>query len=94
LTGTIEFGVDANGNPRRDPQTQQPWVHILQFIQAVNGAGADGWFTSIGGGSGSITINSVSPSAASGSFSLTMVPNPATPAVGNKTLTAQFNVTF
>jgi hypothetical protein len=96
LTGTILIGRDANGNPRLDTSLPipQPWVHIIQFVQVVNGAAAGGWFVSVAGGSGSVTVNSVSTSGASGSFTVTMVPNPATPAVGNKTVTGQFNVTF
>lgn len=94
LVGTIEIGVDGSGNPRRDPQTNQPWVHIIQFIQVVNGAAAGGWYTSIAGGSGTVTVTSVSPTSAAGSFSITMVANPATPATGTKTVTGQFNVTF
>jgi hypothetical protein len=94
LIGTIEIGVDANGNPRKDPAINQPWLHIIQFIQVVNGAAAGGWFVSVAGGNGTVTVNSVSTAGASGSFSVTMVANPATPAAGTRTLNGQFNVTF
>jgi hypothetical protein len=92
--GTTQIGVGANGNAFTDPQTQQPLNHIVQYIQVVNSVAAGGWFVSLAGGSGSITLNSVSPQAASGSFALTMIPTPGTGATGTRTVIGTFNVTF
>jgi hypothetical protein len=93
-TGTTSFGVDANGSPLRDPQSQQPLIHSAILQLRANGVAAGTWNTSLLGGSGTITLAAIAPSGASGSFSLTMVPQPTTGASGNRTVTGQFNVTF
>jgi len=90
--GTTQFGVDASGNPLRDPQTQQPLTHSATYTLVQNAAAAGAWVTSLVGGSGSITLTTVSTRAASGSFALTMVPSGG--ATGNKTVTGTFNATF
>ena len=92
--GTTTIGVDANGNPLRDPQTQQPLVHNAILQLRANGVAAGTWNTSLLGGSGTITLTSIATSGASGSFSFTMVPQTTTGASGNRTVTGQFNVTF
>jgi hypothetical protein len=92
--GTTTFGVDANGSPLRDPQTQQPLVHNAILQLRANGVAAGTWNTSLLGGSGTITLTSIATSGASGSFSLTMTPQTATGASGNRTVTGQFTVTF
>jgi hypothetical protein len=92
--GTTTFGVDANGNPVRDPQTQQPLVHNAILQLRANGVAAGTWNTSLLGGSGTITLTSIATTGASGSFSLTMVPQTSTGASGNRTVTGQFTVTF
>jgi hypothetical protein len=94
ILGTTNIGVDANGNPLRDPVTQQPWNHTVQYITVANGAASGLWLTNLNGGSGSITLNSVSPTAAVGSFSVSMVPSPGSGATGTRTVSGQFNVTF
>jgi hypothetical protein len=93
-TGTTNIGVDGNGNPLRNPQTQQPLVHNVLLQYRANGVAAGTWYTGILGGSGSVTVTSVSTSAAVGSFSLTMVPQAGTGATGNKTVTGQFSTSF
>jgi hypothetical protein len=92
--GTTQIGVNASGVPFSDPQTQQPLNHIVQYVQAVNGAAAGGWFVRLAGGSGSITLNSVSTQAVSGSFTVTMVSTPNTGSTGTRTVNGTFNVTF
>jgi len=92
--GTTAIGVDANGVALRDPVTQQPLVHNVRLELRQNAVSAGTWIVSSLGGSGSITVTSVSTVAAVGSFSFTMVPQAGTPASGNKTVTGQFNVTF
>jgi hypothetical protein len=93
-SGTTTIGVDANGNPLRDPQTQQPLVHSATLQLRANGVAAGTWNTSLLGGSGTITLASIATSAASGSFSFTMLPQTSTGASGNRTVTGQFNITF
>ena len=92
--GTTAIGVDGGGNPLRDPQTQQPLIHKVNLQLRTSGVAAGTWNTDLLGGTGTITIASVSNTAASGSFSVTMVPQAGTPASGNKTVTGSFNVTF
>ena len=94
ITGTINIGVDANGNFQRDPQTQQPWVHSVMLSTVANGVASGLWVTNLTGGSGTITLNSVSPSSVSGSFSVTMIPSPGSGATGNRTMSGSFNATF
>jgi hypothetical protein len=93
-TGTTLIGVDGSGNPLRDPQTQQPLVHSVLLQLRSNGAAAGTWITSQLGGTGSITLTSVSTTSATGSFSLTMAPQAGTGASGNRTVAGQFAVTF
>jgi hypothetical protein len=50
--------------------------------------------TNAAGGTGTITVNSVSTTAATGSFTLTMVATPNTPAIGTRQVSGTFNVTF
>lgn len=58
-------------------------------------AGTGLWMASIGGGSGTITVTTVSATGASGTFSGTLVAQPGSGAAGNKVITnGQFNVTF
>jgi hypothetical protein len=92
--GTTQIGVGANGSAFTDPQTRQPLNHIVQYIRVVNSVATGGWFVSLAGGSGSITFNSVSPQAASGSFALTMISTPGTGSTGTRTVNGTFNVTF
>jgi hypothetical protein len=92
--GTTQIGVGANGNALTDPQTQQPLNHIVQYVQVVNNVATGGWFVSLAGGGGSITFNNVSPQAASGSFTLTMIPTPGTGSTGSKQVNGTFTVTF
>jgi hypothetical protein len=57
--------------------------------------GSATWQASLVGGSGSVTITSLTSTGASGTFSFSLVPIPGTSASGNKTVTdGTFNVTF
>ena len=94
VVGPTVIGVDAGGNPLIDAQTKQPLVHQGLLQLRANGVAAGTWITSLLGGTGSITVTSVSTAAATGSFSLTMVPRAGTAASGNRTVTGTFNVTF
>jgi hypothetical protein len=55
---------------------------------------AAAWACNISGGSGTITVTSVSQSAATGSFACTMVPVAGSPATGNRQVSGTFDVTF
>jgi hypothetical protein len=55
-------------------------------------AGTGNWIADIAFGSGTITVTSVSPTGASGSFAATLLPGPTSS--GQKTISGQFNVTF
>jgi hypothetical protein len=92
-TGAKQIG-HVNGAPAADPQTKQPLPDSITLLLAVNGVGAGGWNTGINGGSGSITLTSVSRSRATGSFSVTMIPIAGSPASGNRQVSGTFNVTF
>jgi hypothetical protein len=91
-TGTKQIG-HINGVPASDPQTKQPLPDSIMLLLVANGVSAGGWQTNINGGSGSITLNSVSRSGAAGSFSVTMIPI-GPPASGNRQVSGTFNVTF
>jgi hypothetical protein len=93
VVGTTTIGVDASNNPVRDPLTQQPLVHSVQLQYRTNGVASGTWITSLLGGTGTITVSAVSTTAASGSFSVTMIAQ-GSGATGNKTVTGTFNVTF
>ena len=63
--------------------------------QVLIGNPAAGWQAAVGIGSGSITVNSLTPTGASGTFSFTLVAVPGSGAAGTKTITeGAFNVTF
>jgi hypothetical protein len=55
-------------------------------------AGTGTWIADIAFGSGTITVTSVSPTGASGSFSATLLPGLTSS--GQKTISGQFNVMF
>jgi hypothetical protein len=91
--GTKQIG-HINGAPAADPQTKQPLPDSITLSLVANGVAAGTWMTNINGGSGTITLNSVSRSGASGSFSVTMIPGPGSGASGNRQVSGTFNVTF
>jgi hypothetical protein len=63
--------------------------------QILIGNPAAGWQAAVGIGSGTITINSLTPTAASGTFSFSLVAVPGSGATGTKTITeGVFSVTF
>jgi hypothetical protein len=91
--GQTQIGVDAGGNALRDPQTQQPLTHSIQYTLVRSGAAAGGWIINLTGGTGSITLNSISSTSVSGSFTATLVAS-AGGATGTKQLSGAFNATF
>jgi hypothetical protein len=94
ITARAKVGQAALGANVIDPETRNvsPNAGGLAF-PATSGTGA-GWLTSVAGGTGTITVNTVSRTGASGSFSFTMVPTPNTPATGTRQMTGTFDVTF
>lgn len=65
-------------------------------IQTRSCSGLTGyWLASIAGGSGSITVTSITATGASGTFSGTLLPQPGSGATGNKVIErGEFTVTF
>lgn len=94
VTGTTTIGVDGSGAPLTDPVTKQPLLHQGLLQLRANGVAAGTWITSLLGGTGTLTVSSVSTTAVSGSFSLTMVPQANTGAAGNRTVIGTFSATF
>lgn len=61
----------------------------------VSGGTAQSWAAGTSGGSGTLPINSINSTGASGTFAFTMVPVPGTGASGTKSVTnGNFSVTF
>ncbi len=66
---------------------------VAEFESLTQGSAQ--WVTGYNGGTGSVTINSVSATGASGTFSFTGAASPGTPATGTISVTnGKFNVTF
>lgn len=84
LVGTNPIGPANLNTPSQ--------VNTITVITRSCTAGTGTWVANIAFGSGTIMVTSVSPSAASGSFSATLLPGLGSS--GNKTITGQFNVTF
>ena len=95
-TGVQQIGIGSNGQPISDPVTKQPLPYLVRFQYVRNGAATDAYFTNLVGGTGSITVSSVSKSGASGSFLVNMAKQDASGGAGIGSLAASgtFNVTF
>jgi hypothetical protein len=91
--GQTQIGVDATGGALRDPQTQQPLPHSVQYSLVRNGVGAGGWITNLTAGTGSIMLNSISSTSVSGSFTVTTAASSGG-ATGTKQVSGTFNATF
>ena len=78
-TGTFNFGPGTLG--------------IAQLVQVTTGTPA--WTTSLVGGTGSITVTTLTATRAAGSFSFTGAASPGTSATGTRAVTSgSFDVTF
>lgn len=93
ITTRAKTGQSSVGLNVIDPETRGVSVNSLIYITPGTGVGA-GWAANVSGGSGTITVDAVSTTAARGTYSVTMAPVSGTPATGNRTLTGTFNVTF
>ncbi len=96
VTARAKTGVAALGANVIDPETRNVSVNTATLVQPASGGAAVGaaWITSVAGGTGTITVDSVSTTGASGSFVFTMVPGAGTPATGTRLMTGTFSVTF
>lgn len=94
LSARAKLGRAEAGLGVIDPETRQPTVHNANLALRTSNNSAGAWNTNILGGSGSITLTSVSTTGATGSFSYTMVPQAGTVATGNKVVQGTFTVTF
>jgi hypothetical protein len=84
----------AVGQNVLDPDLNNVSVNSIMYIVPAGAAVASGWACNVSGGSGTITVTAVSPSAASGSFSCTMTPVANTPSTGNRQVSGTIEVTF
>jgi hypothetical protein len=101
---SVSFGASDNATNATNAQTiamaapAAPGTYPINSA-AVNGTngllliGAQLWTANVIGGSGTVTINTLTAAAVSGTFSFSLVPQ--APATGTKTITnGVFNITF
>jgi hypothetical protein len=96
VAARAKLGQAALGANVIDPETRNVSINSAQLVFPATGGSTvgAGWLTSVAGGSGTITVDAVSRTAVSGSFSFQMVPTAGTPASGNRQISGTFNVTF
>jgi hypothetical protein len=94
ITARAKVGRADLGAGVTDAETRQPTVNNASLATRANGVGTGQWNTNITGGSGSITLTSVSPAGAAGSYSFTMLPQAGSGASGNRVVEGTFTVTF
>lgn len=96
ITARAKVGQAALGANVIDPETRNVSVNSAQLVFPATGGATvgAGWLTSVAGGSGTVTVDAVSRTGASGSFSITMVATPNTPATGTRQVAGTFSVTF
>jgi hypothetical protein len=92
ISARATVGTTSIGQGTTDPQTHQPLVHTVILQLRQNGVAAGTWSANFNGGSGTITVDSVSRSAASGSFNVTLTPQSG--ASGNRAVSGTFSTTF
>jgi hypothetical protein len=87
---TLGFAVIATAPGTYPIGPSEPTNALLTI-----GASGQTWHSSAGGGSGSITITTLTPGSAAGTFQFTMVADPASGSSGTRTITnGAFNVVF
>ncbi len=87
---SFAFGVAASG-----PGTYTIGPSSTLNAILTQGASSQAWSAVLTTGSGTLTINSLSATGASGTFSFTVAPNAQSGASGNRTLTeGRFDLTF
>ncbi|MEQ1868733.1 MAG: hypothetical protein ABL961_01775 [Vicinamibacterales bacterium] len=94
LTVRAKLGKGDLGLGVIDAETRNVTVNGASLATRANGVATGAWNANVTGGSGSITLTSVSTTAASGSYSITLVPQAGTGAVGDRAVSGTFNVTF
>ncbi len=94
ITARAKVGTASLGAGVIDPETRQPTSNNASLATRANGAATGQWNTNILGGTGTVTITTVSTTAATGSYSFTMVPQAGSGATGNRVVDGTFTVTF
>ncbi len=94
LTVRAKLGIQSLGAGATDSDTRQPTVNNASLATRANGAATGQWNTNILGGTGTITLTTVSTTGATGSYSLTMLPQAGSGATGNRVVEGTFTVTF
>ncbi len=94
LTARAKLGTSSLGAGVTDSDTRQPIANNASLATRANGAATGQWNTNILGGTGTITLTAVSTTGATGSYSLTMLPQAGSGATGNRVVEGTFTVTF
>ena len=94
ITARAKVGTGGLGIGVFDADTKNLTMNNASLATRAGGVGTGQWATNNTYGTGSITLNAVSPTGASGSYTFTMVPQPNSGAVGSRLVEGTFNVTF
>ena len=94
LTVRAKPGIQSLGAGATDSDTRQPTANNASLATRANGVGTGQWNTNILGGTGTITLTTISTTTAVGSYSLTMLPQAGSGATGNRVVEGTFTVTF
>lgn len=94
LTARAKLGIQSLGAGATDSDTRQPTLNNAALATRANGTATGQWNTNILGGAGTITLTAVSTAGATGSYSLTMLPQAGSGATGNRVVEGSFTVTF
>jgi hypothetical protein len=76
------------------PGTFTVGVTLSGLNAILTSGGLNSWFANPAGGSGTLTLATLTATGATGTFQFTMVPAAVSGATGNKTVNGSFNVTF
>ena len=89
----VGFGIGALAVPGTTAISATSPTNAL--LTAGTGVPAMSWFASTSGGSGTLTISTITATGATGTFQFTMPPTPGTGASGTRSVTnGTFSVTF
>jgi hypothetical protein len=96
ISARAKTGAAPIGEGVIDPELRNVSPNAAQLVFPATGSSnvGAGWLTSVAGGTGTVTVDSVSRSSVSGSFTLTMVATGGTPATGTRRMTGTFSATF
>jgi hypothetical protein len=96
LVRTIDFGIDpASGAALIDPANGQPVDITITFVNRATSVLAGAWTAGLVGGHGTFRVSTLSETASTGTFSMSMAVQPGSGAAANLTVTnGQYNVSF